>query len=404
MYAAIATIISAGSAYLASQEQARATRNAAGQAAEASAAANATQQGMFDMTREDFAPYQQVGLAALPSLYSMLGNNVQSLTPEIRQQYIQEQLKNDSGLNELLNERKSWEERYKGDTFHGSAGHKRADAYYAELKRLNSAIDARQGEITAGRAIDEQPVVSVGGKLYSSNPAMVQERIFDPKKEDAAMTAAEQARVTGEGQMIGEYKTGLEGAATDRSNAIKNYDYKVDPGFKFMQDEGLRSLNEQLAGRGKYFSGRAVEQGVNNLNNRLLGQEYDKLYNRNVTEANTGYDINSSRLSDLYNKNLGALDTRYNSAAAGYNRRNELDTSQYSRLTDLLKIGQGAAGSVSNMGANTANQISNNQVNLGNTLASASIAQGQNKGNMYTGIGNSLSSLINNPQFQSMFK
>lgn len=141
------------------------------------------------------------------------------------------------------------------------------------------------------------------------------------------------------------------GGTYDREQAILNATTQQRPEYAYLSDLAQRNLNQQLASRGQYFSGRAVAEGTNDLQNKLAANLYD--------QANQEKQL------------------RLNS-----------EQNNYSRLKDMAGMGaQFAAGNASliNSGANTraglytntANQISNS-----NNQAGASLS------NLYTNLGN----------------
>ena len=141
------------------------------------------------------------------------------------------------------------------------------------------------------------------------------------------------------------------GGTYDRSKAIIDAPTQQSPEFTYLNDLAQRNLNQQLAGRGKYFSGRAVAEGTNDLNNKLAAN----LWDRSLQEKQL---------------RLGA------------------ENQNYTNTKDLAGMGaQFAAGNASlvNSGANTraglytnsANQISNSNAKAGDSLA-----------NLYSNLGN----------------
>jgi hypothetical protein len=55
--------------------------------------------------------------------------------------------------------------------------------------------------------------------------------------------------------------------------------FKASPGYEFVRSEGQRGLERSAAARGGAFSGNAL-RSLDNFNNGLASQEYDKYWNR----------------------------------------------------------------------------------------------------------------------------
>lgn len=55
--------------------------------------------------------------------------------------------------------------------------------------------------------------------------------------------------------------------------------FKASPGYEFVRSEGQRGLERSAAARGGAFSGNAL-RSLNDFNNGLASQEYDKYWNR----------------------------------------------------------------------------------------------------------------------------
>lgn len=206
----------------------------------------------------------------------------------------------------------------------------------------------------------------------TESPYSIDDRFRAATDAETKLAAAEQTRRQ-------------EGAATladlanytyQRNQAPQNFNYQVDPGFRFMQNEQNRILNQQLAGRGKYFSGRAVDETLGNANQRLVGNMYDTLYNRNIAEADSKYgrgvNLGLQRLGEsnsLFDIASNAYSRKVGEATNRYGLGQELDEKKYDRLYSLAGIGSNADTAAATMKFNSGTNLSNLYGKLGASQA-----------------------------------
>ncbi len=141
------------------------------------------------------------------------------------------------------------------------------------------------------------------------------------------------------------------GGTYDRSKAIIDAPTQQSPEFAYLNDLAQRNLNQQLAGRGKYFSGRAVAEGTNDLNNKMA--------------------------ANLWDRSLAEKQMRIGT-----------ENQNYSNIRDLAGMGaQFAAGNASliNSGANTRAGL---YTNAANQVSNSNNQAGESLSNLYTKLGN----------------
>lgn len=129
--------------------------------------------------------------------------------------------------------------------------------------------------------------------------------------------------------------------------AINPGDVTKEAGYQFGLNQGLGSLNNQLAARGMRNSGAALK-AASRYGNDYATTKYDNAFNREV--ANRSAQLNP--------------------------------------LQSIAGLGQTGASTVANAGGNYANQVGSNQTSLGNAQAANSLAQG----NIWGGAVNQLGS------------
>jgi hypothetical protein len=166
----------------------------------------------------------------------------------------------------------------------------------------------------------------------------------------------------------------LTGQMADLANRGLNLDYKADPAYQWREKQQEEAINRQLAGRGMYDSRYGMDvladAGMN-----LSGQEADKQYMRAV---------------DDYNRQYGDLTNRY---GLGYQ-------DLLNRFGTGTSMANSLAGMYTGLGSTVGNQILNTGINSASSSALLNSQAGQTMGNMYSGLGNTLSGAIEDWQFQ----
>ena len=135
---------------------------------------------------------------------------------------------------------------------------------------------------------------------------------------------------------------GKNGALMKQYQKFKPMDMKSfqsDPSYNFRRSEGLRGIENSMAGRSGFGGG-------------------------NMLKALARYN------SDLASTEYGAANDRYNqNFATGYNQFNQDQNTIFNRLSALAGTGQTTASNLGSMGQNTANAVSGAQSDYGDAAA-----------------------------------
>ena len=135
---------------------------------------------------------------------------------------------------------------------------------------------------------------------------------------------------------------GKNGALMKQYQAFKPMDmttFNADPSYNFRRSEGLRGIENSMAGRSGFGGG-------------------------NILKALARYN------SDLASTEYGAANDRYNqNFATGYNQFNQDQNTIFNRLAALSGTGQTTASNLGSMGQSTANAVSGAQSDYGDAAA-----------------------------------
>lgn len=336
------------------------------------------QRQQYNNSRQDFLPFLEPSERTLAALQSgLFGTTEKYGDPSWRELTSDEQFA--ANVKYLRNAHPNYFAGKDEEFIKQHIRNNPTDAPYNSGRKYYISPDGNQ--IT-----DERPQVSINAPQFGDDTSYRTARNTAIDVEESAFGTAEAARRNAGVQTLSD----LARLTTERDNAPKNFNYEVDPGFRFMQNEQSRILNQNLAGRGKYFSGRAVDETLGNANQRLIGNMYDTLYNRNLSEADSRYgrgvNLVGQRLNEA-NTQFGVQGDRYARRAGEAGNRYQLNLADLLRkqenLWNLVKTGQGAAGSIGTMGA----QAANSQVGSLSNLASNSLFSGMTRANTIAGMG-----------------
>lgn len=99
----------------------------------------------------------------------------------------------------------------------------------------------------------------------------------------------------------------------------------LDPGYQFRYDEGMRQLENQLRGAGKFYSGDAIKGGQQYAQN-FATNEFGNVFNRNAalagigqTAVNTGVGAGTTAAGQVSNSLLDAGNARASGYVGGLN-------------------------------------------------------------------------------------
>lgn len=196
-------------------------------------------------------------------------------------------------------------------------------------------------------------VANVVGEVTGANAARDAQRA-----QEAAAKSANATQL----YMFNEQRKDLEPWRAAGTSALKDLanddfkrdftmdDFQADPGYQFRMSEGMKALERSAAARGGLGSGGTLK-----------------------ALTRYGQDFASNEYTNAYNRFNADRDRRFN------------------RLSSLAGIGQTANSQLGQAGTNYANNVSQTQIGLGNAQAAASIAKGNQMGNLLqTGITGAL--------------
>lgn len=343
--------------------QADAAESAADTQAQAAADAIAEQRRQYDLTRQDLAPYRDVGVGGLNMLARYLGINPSaSAAPastaapltydQIRQELLPQYTQ---AATEAPAQSSDWRETgWKGSSLQRAL----LGGFMDDQEAANSLVNRGQP------AIDETGLeAAIQQRLAAQSQAQTQAPV-GPQEGDpefgSLLKAFSDADFSGDGGRQELERLGLYGPFTAEK-------FQVDPGYQFRQDQGEQAINRAAAAAGRYDSGRALKD-LTTFNSGLASQEYGNAFNRYQTEGNAIRNI----YTDAYNRYVNNQDNIFN------------------RLAAIAGIGQTATNQVVGQGASTSNNIADLIAGKGNVQAAGQIGAGNAWGNALGGATNAL--------------
>lgn len=253
-------VVGAGASIYGSSKAAKASRQGADQAA-------GVQQYMYDTTRQDMAPYRDVGVSALDKLAGMYGLDSpgsgstnqygRSTNPETTYQYSQSGKVNDYEVVQAYNE------------FLGRDPTETELQYYTGRER--------------------------GDQLYYD--------VVQPGMERTQSNAPQQ-----------EFQGG------SKTNPGRFDDFYDSPDYKFAFEQGSRAVNQSLAARGLTGSGRAMKE-LTRFGQGLASQQLQSYTNRLASLAGVGQTATTNLAhigQNTANQIAGARQNAGDARASGY--------------------------------------------------------------------------------------
>ena len=119
------------------------------------------------------------------------------------------------------------------------------------------------------------------------------------------------------------------------TNGLDAQSFYQDPSYQWRKQQGMDNIQAQAAAGGGLFSG-ATLKALNDYNSNLASQEYGNAWQRNMTESQNRFNVDS---------NLRSQD---------YNIFNSERSRQYNEMANLAGVGQTAATNLAGLGANNA--------------------------------------------------
>lgn len=366
-----------------------ANKGAKAQTQAANIASN-TELSQYNQTREDMAPYRQIGYQALNSLGTGLnlsgptsaGNapafvgqpqnsgsrNSQQLIPSGGQLDYNQYL--DSLRNVEINSIDGDGNPVKikqGQTanIQDDVNYRRSYLQYLNSKGVNTSQGAAQFISTSPQPNTNAPKQEfLGGSATNPGEFLTN---FDPSGSKYQDQVASRGDFDPSGSL---YKS----TVADPYGKF-NFNFEADPGYQFRLDEGQKALERSASARGGVLNG-GVLKAISRYGQDFASNEYDKAYGRNYGEFQNDRGLALSRYGDLesqFGANRGFAADQYSNQ---YNRFNNDTTQRFSRLSAVAGIGQTANNTTAQLGAQTAGNVANNQLAVGNANAARYAATG----------------------------
>lgn len=136
---------------------------------------------------------------------------------------------------------------------------------------------------------------------------------------------------------------------------------QIDPGYSFRLNEGINALDRSASSRGMVQSGaqqKAISQYGQDLSSQEYGAAYDREYQNQLTEYNSGVD--------RYSREYNAKRDTYNSSVA--DKQNS-----YNILNNLSSGGQSAVSGMQGAANNLSTQVGASTINTGNAIANGAL-------------------------------
>ncbi len=248
------------------------------------------QKEMFDISREDLAPYRKTGELANSRLSYLMG-----LSPRYDRDAIAQSL----GIG-----------RTAGAPAAASTSASNAGEPVTIVGRGQAGQEVVSYLLSDGRevpAIKSMPKMAVGEVYWGPGAAVAAPQPTVAPGYSSSDEAAIDAEITRRQTELGgdpEY------GSLARSFRIS--DYIADPGYKFRLDEGNKALAAKQSASGNMFSGKALK-AASAYNSNMASQEYGSAYERWNRDKSTLY----SRLGGIADAGRGATNT-----AVGLNQNN----------------------------------------------------------------------------------
>ena len=201
-----------------------------------------------------------------------------------------------------------------------------------------------------------------------------------------------------------------DGTGTYTATPTTLEELQATPGYQFQLQQGLQSVNNSAAAKGSLMSGATLKS----LNNYAQGQAStgfadawnrgQQAYQNAFARKNTQFQQGQQGYADQYARQQQQYQQGQDAVQNAYNRFGQNQNNAYSRLAGMAGSGQQAAGQQAQYATQAARDIAQQNNNYANSQSGASqnyadntgniaYGQGQQKANMYTGVGNSLTDL-----------
>jgi hypothetical protein len=226
----------------------------------------------------------------------------------------------------------------------GSAGKISKAAYDEQMKQLTRArLDVQGEEASALEKLNPYAGsgIQANDKLMSLMPMLTAKYSVENYKSDPGYTP-----------MVTSLK-----------------ELQATPGYKFQLEQGLQGVDRSAAARGGLLSGATLKE-ANNYAQGVAAQGFQAAWERAQNAYQNAFTRDLQTKNSIYDKYSGIVERGLNAAGAQAN------------------INMDAGRTLANIGAQMAGTAKDN----GDTQAGLKVYQGQQQGNMYTGLANALSS------------
>lgn len=335
-------------------KQAEAADNAATAAKETTASSIAAQKEMqqkgldwstrmYQESQKQAQPYSRYANLAIPQIAAMQGinYNYKNLARDIPRQSSFEQLTGQTGQAQPV-----------AQPTQGVAAIPQAIQQQATKIDPNAVYRAQQGINSQGLYVGPVQAMAELNQMATATqstqaPALSQAQATQPTNAD------EQAYI--------DQVAGMEVDPSLKPFSMTYADLAAelpnDPLYQYQLQEAQKAMNQNLAARGKFFSGKAAEY-QNDAQRKLTAETTQNLYNRKLSENNLRYQ----RLADALNIGRGfAANTGQNAMQVGssgqssYNQLGQGIGSSYQNLGNALQTSAYSTGNAwSNLGKDIA--------------------------------------------------
>jgi hypothetical protein len=149
----------------------------------------------------------------------------------------------------------------------------------------------------------------------------------------------------------------------NHSGTFTQDEIKMDPGYQFRLDEGLKAIERARASKGLLNSGATLKDLVR-YSQDYASNEFGKAYDRKRTDYN-----------DAFNRFNYDRDSGFNRRLGNYQR-------ERNHLSELANIGRDSVTALGGLGTNYASQSAKNAIGFSNAMASAELNRNNDMKNL----------------------
>jgi len=341
-----------------------ASKSAANAQRDATAYQTDMQKEMYDLTRGDFAPYRDMGLAAIP--------------------YLQNSALNPQGITES---------RGIANSLYGM--NNQFSPQNLPSTNINTSLPGANINTSLPQTLVDLNLPDTG--INVDFDALERDPIYQHKLQ-AAQEAAKRS-LAGSGLQNSRY--GVNALSDVSLNTAAN---EIDNLYNRAVGDYNRKYNSAMS---QY--GADTEQYNRDLQNKLYQYGFDSdNYNRGYQNSMAQYGFDTDAYNRQNSRSLMNYDVDQQNYARAYNQGqnylntvNQLGNQQYGRLTDLVGIGQASAGQQAATNQNYANALTGISQANANALGGIYQNQGQQDANTWANLGALPMTMYNNYQYNN---